>query len=289
MNNRPTPHRHRHGLWLLLAALSFALLAGCGGDDDDSIQDADGDGSLDESDCAPEDPLIFPGSDDPFGDGVDQNCDGLDGIDNDGDGYPANALDASQRDCNDWDPDIHPGADDTLGDSIDNNCDGVDGVASTGDDDDSAAGVDDDSAAGDDDDSATGDDDDTATGDDDDSAPTSQLAIAGNWLDNWGTSHTITDTTWVQGAWGSYDISQFDNSTQVVIAQNSLGNSSGGGLWSRFDWHWEGSQAATFWYCQTCYDCANEAAALATAAADSSDPANAGCGGFSWTSILPAP
>jgi len=158
-----------------------------------------------------------------------------------------------------------------------------DDSATTGDDDDSATtGDDDDSATGDDDDSATGDDDDSATGDDDDSAAGSQLAIAGTWTDNWGGSHTITDTTWVQ-AFGTYNISQFDNSAQVVIAENNFGNSSAAGLWSRFDWTWDTS--SMLWYCQTCYDCADETAALTTAAADSSDPATAGCGGFSWTSM----
>jgi hypothetical protein len=30
-------------------------------------------------DCAPFDPGIHPGADDPIGDGIDQNCDGFDG------------------------------------------------------------------------------------------------------------------------------------------------------------------------------------------------------------------
>ena len=74
--------------WLL--CLSIALVTvGC---DTDSpvLLDFDGDGSLDADDCGSADPLIYPGADDPYGDDVDQDCDGGDGIDIDGDGYPGN-------------------------------------------------------------------------------------------------------------------------------------------------------------------------------------------------------
>ena len=81
----------------------FSCLAGC---PDNSLYDFDGDGSLDNEDCDPSNPAVYPGADDGYGDGIDQNCDGIDGnaVDQDGDGY-TNALD-----CDDSDPDIHPGA-----------------------------------------------------------------------------------------------------------------------------------------------------------------------------------
>ena len=50
---------------LLLAAL---LLSGCPGETD-KLFDFDGDLSPDNLDCAPEDPSVFPGSDDLWGDG----------------------------------------------------------------------------------------------------------------------------------------------------------------------------------------------------------------------------
>ena len=89
---------------LLLIVLAVPAAACSGGE---QRFDFDGDGSEDAVDCAPEDPSSYPGAEDPYGDGVDQNCDGFDGIDHDGDGFPGNEELADQPelwDCNDFDP-----------------------------------------------------------------------------------------------------------------------------------------------------------------------------------------
>jgi hypothetical protein len=103
--------------------------------------DFDGDGFEDALDCRPEDPESYPGAPDPFGDLVDTDCDGFDGVDRDVDGYPLfdevfdDAYDGTYTgwDCNDANATIHPGAGDPLGDSVDNNCDGIDGLDVDGD------------------------------------------------------------------------------------------------------------------------------------------------------------
>jgi hypothetical protein len=99
------------------------------------MYDFDSDGSLDADDCDPADPAVHPGALDPFGDLIDQDCDGYDGIDRDGDGYPSNAelQGALVYDCDDANSNVHPDAPDTVGDQIDANCDGHDGVDRDGD------------------------------------------------------------------------------------------------------------------------------------------------------------
>jgi len=135
--------------------------------------DGDGDGSFYPDDCAPTDPTTHPAALDPIGDGLDQNCDGADGVDRDQDGWGS----GSGADCNDGDPSVHPDAEDPVGDNRDQNCDGVDGIAGdeVGDDDTTDALDDDDTTEVPDDDDTTEapDDDDTTEepGDDDDMTP----------------------------------------------------------------------------------------------------------------------
>ncbi len=92
-----------------LKLLSVALFVGCVGP---TSIDFDADGWDDADDCAPADALIHPDAADPWSDGVDQNCDGFDGIDGDGDGYPSNPelQDEAIYDCNDENDAVHPGA-----------------------------------------------------------------------------------------------------------------------------------------------------------------------------------
>ena len=93
-------------------------------------------------------------------------------------------------------------------------------------------------------------------------------APSGSFDDSWGGEHTITQTTWVTGG-SSFAISQFDNDEQFIIAPNSEDNAhnlvSGadliGPVWM-----------ALLWYCQTAYAAESEEAALATEAADATNP-----------------
>ncbi len=80
----------------------------------------------DDTDCDDSSDAVYPGAPDPYGDGIDSNCDGADGVDSDGDGEPP--IGVGGLDCDDGDPSIHPLAPDFVDNGIDNNCDGVPGL-----------------------------------------------------------------------------------------------------------------------------------------------------------------
>ena len=64
--------------------------------------DQDGDGYIRwTGDCDDRDPAVHPGADDPARDGAAQNCDGVDGVDADGDGVAARGE--GGLDCDDGD------------------------------------------------------------------------------------------------------------------------------------------------------------------------------------------
>ena len=103
-------------LWLVISLV--LLLAGC-------VVDVDGDGSPYGEDCDDADADAYPGAEEVWYDGVDQDCDGGDDFDADGDGYADLAYDGD--DCDDEDGDVHPDAEEVCDDGVDNDCDGTSG------------------------------------------------------------------------------------------------------------------------------------------------------------------
>ena len=95
------------------------------------------------TDCDDTDPTVHPGASEEIGDGVDQDCDGLEGcyVDGDDDGYLPEAPDELEvtdlrcegtglgglstpgGDCDDSDDSVHPGATELPGDEVDQDCD----------------------------------------------------------------------------------------------------------------------------------------------------------------------
>ena len=99
----------------------------------DDAEDEDGDGFTicqEGAECDKK-KLSNPDAEDMVGDGQDQNCDGVDGVDADDDGQAS--TESGGEDCNDEDDDTFFGAPDNFGDDIDQNCDEFDGVDTDGD------------------------------------------------------------------------------------------------------------------------------------------------------------
>jgi hypothetical protein len=96
----------------------------------DLTSDDDGDGVTElAGDCDDQDPTISPLAVDPSVDGVDSDCDGIDGPDIDGDGA-ADAL-VGGTDCDDGDSAVRPGRPE-LCNGKDDDCDGtIDGLSPT--------------------------------------------------------------------------------------------------------------------------------------------------------------
>jgi len=94
-------------------------------------EDSDGFDTCTGGDCNDLSIAFTPISFDGFGDGYDTNCDGIDGIDADGDGFASSA--GGGPDCDDGDATRFPGAVETTGDGIDQDCDGLDAADVDGD------------------------------------------------------------------------------------------------------------------------------------------------------------
>ena len=137
--------RLTHVSYLFTLGIVLVLLMGSTPVRAQCPMDADGDGHISAAcggdDCNDSNAAVYPGATEIPGDGVDENCDGLELCyqDQDGDGWGSAVLVSSfsllcslpnqarqTGDCDDGDPTIYPGAYDIPGDGIDQNCDGAD-------------------------------------------------------------------------------------------------------------------------------------------------------------------
>jgi hypothetical protein len=117
------------------------------------------------------------------------------------------------------------------------------------------------------------------------SGDTEPLEIAGEYDDEFGGHHQITDTTWI------YEMDDFGATTNLMQHDNEAGwvageDADNAGTFKRFDWTYDADDV--LWYCNTVFDATSLEAAIAEPLADADDPATGGCGGFPWTMLTPA-
>ncbi|HIA02291.1 MAG TPA: hypothetical protein EYN06_01910 [Myxococcales bacterium] len=108
------------------------------------------------------------------------------------------------------------------------------------------------------------------------------IEVMGSWDDNFGGHAKITESMWADGS-----ITVFDNSGNWAVVQNPEDAEWDPSKFSKLIWT-DPAEDSSWYYCMVDYakDTA-EAAQNTEKTADDSDPANSGCGGFSWTKMMP--
>jgi hypothetical protein len=118
------------------------------------------------------------------------------------------------------------------------------------------------------------------------------LSLAGSYADDYGSRYEIVPSVWMTGGFGNpsyFHVTHFSNTERFVVAHNNAHNAFSPGLWSRLDWVWrDEGDGSVLWGCQSAFSAASEAEAIATPAADATDPAKTVCGGFAWSRLTPA-
>jgi hypothetical protein len=111
----------------------------------------------------------------------------------------------------------------------------------------------------------------------------SKLDITGTYVDEFGTTQTITQSAWSDSFGDVFHILSYSNFQRYLIAQNDAANAFNPSLYSRFDWTMFSSD---LYYCQSAFAAVDFDTALA-ASADPANPPVSGCGGFAWTNLTP--
>jgi hypothetical protein len=107
--------------------------------------------------------------------------------------------------------------------------------------------------------------------------PVNEIEIAGDYTDNFGSSHEIR-----VDSWGSVNLSYVDNEENYAIGRNDESAEWNGCYWSLFVWHEVDDK---LYYCQSAYSATSECLAMDTALPDTED-LETGCAGFPWSELI---
>lgn len=116
-------------------------------------------------------------------------------------------------------------------------------------------------------------------------APQVPQVLLGDFVDDYGSTHVVTEQLWVHDADARYHITQWNPEQHYLLARNDPGNPSDGNLWTRIDWILISDGGPYTWaFCLSAYD-APTAAVAEAAHADPERPKR-GCNGFPYTRML---
>lgn len=113
--------------------------------------------------------------------------------------------------------------------------------------------------------------------------PTVPSQLLGRFVDDYGISHVITETSWSLGGRDRYRIVFSSESARYIIAQNDRVNMADPGKWTRIDWIPLANMPPYEWaFCLIEYKADTRAEAEANTTADREYP-RAGCNGFPFS------
>jgi hypothetical protein len=107
--------------------------------------------------------------------------------------------------------------------------------------------------------------------------------LLGNFKDDYDIRYSISDSVWIQHPGIKYHLISYNKEEQYFIALNAATNPSEAGLYSRIDiMYFENMEPFRWGFCLTAYKATTKEEAIATTAADRSNPRK-GCGGFPFS------
>ena len=111
--------------------------------------------------------------------------------------------------------------------------------------------------------------------------------LLGEFVDDYGESHSISDVDWIQQIHSRFHIVRWSQRDRYLIARNDAANKSAPNKWTRVDWvRLDGMPPYTWAFCFSAYQARTAADAESTHVAKAASP-RTGCNGHPFTRMRP--
>ena len=111
--------------------------------------------------------------------------------------------------------------------------------------------------------------------------------LLGEFVDDYGEPHSISDADWIQEIHSRYHIVRWSQRERYLIARNDAANKSAPNKWTRIDWvRLDGPPPYTWAFCFSAYQASTAAEAESTKVAKPEAP-RTGCNGHPFTRMRP--
>jgi hypothetical protein len=111
--------------------------------------------------------------------------------------------------------------------------------------------------------------------------------LLGEFVDDYGESHSISDADWIQQIHSRFHIVRWSASQRFLIARNDAANKNAPNKWTRIDWiRLDGMPPYTWAFCFSAYQAGTAGEAESTSVAKPETP-RTGCNGHPFTRMRP--